>query len=130
MTGIQLPCNRVNRRFKTDFAAKIESDFFCIRATITNMSRSGLQFECEQMSLQLIMPNVSRPCSHLPIELHIHFQVPTPNRIHTNIDITCSLIYVRRLSQHSALAGCRFSHFDDASEINLLEYINNFAVPF
>lgn len=124
----QLECKRAAPRFKTNFTAKVESALFCIPATITNLSTSGLQLECELQSLQVIMPNINRPNPHRPIQFHIRFQVPTQLTAHANIDLICSLIYARRISQQKAVVGCEFVSFEQDSEEKLLNYINHFAI--
>lgn len=125
--GIHLQCKRGVPRFKTTFSAKAESEFFCISATVTNLSASGLQFECEHEALPTLMPNLTRPNSHLPIQFHIRFQVPTQTKAQTPIDLVCCLVHARRISHKTAAVGCQFSSFEGNSERDLLNYITYFG---
>ena len=123
-----LPLNQRNaQRFKTDFAAKVESEFFCIHARVTNISSGGLQLTCDFHALQEMMPNIKRPDRFLPIKFFVQFFVPTRQQEAAQIQIDCSLIYTRRAEENLAVVGCQFTHIDDLSGEALKDYLLHFA---
>lgn len=130
MNGNGPHCNRISPRFKTNFAARVETEHFCIPASITNVSSSGLQFECEHKTLFILMPNINRRDAHRPIQFHVRFKTPGLDKTLKDIDLICSVIYTRRINQQTAIVGCEFNSFEGDSEKNLLEYITHFGSTF
>ena len=127
MNGGLPPNQRKAPRYKADFAAKVEGEFFCISAHVTNISSGGLRLRCGFHGLQEIMPNIKRPNRHLPIEFKVAFAVPTQYKASVDITVSCAMVYTRRIKESTAIVGCQFTQIDDSSAKALENYIRHFA---
>lgn len=114
-------------RFKTNFSCSVETHDLLCSALITNLSKSGLQLECDHELMQALMPNIKRPSPHEPINLAIHFEVPTSYKDKVAIDLQCKIIYSRRLAQNRFFIGCMFSEFEHQCEAVLEDYLQHFG---
>ncbi len=114
-------------RFRTSFPCTVDAATSVANGVITNLSMSGLQLECDHSLMKALMPNIKRPTPHEPIELTIHFDVPTSHKDKEPIDLQCKIIYSRRLAQDTYLLGCAFCVFEHQSDEMLQNYLENFG---
>jgi PilZ domain len=114
-------------RFRTSFVCTVDTPTSAASGVITNLSMSGLQLECDHTLMKALMPNIKRPTPHKPIELTIHFGVPTSRKDKEIIDLHCKIIYSRRLAQDKYVLGCAFGAFEHQSDEMLQDYLEHFG---
>lgn len=114
-------------RFRTYFQAHLIGEQCEIEATVTNLSLSGLQLECGQQAISRLMPNKTKGNRQTPINIHVHFQVPTSSQSRADINLKCLIIYTRRQAQDRYLIGAQFSLFEHHCEVTLQDYIAHFG---
>lgn len=114
-------------RFRTDFVCTVDTTTCEADGVITNLSMSGLQLECDHSLMAALMPNIKRPTPHEPVELTIHFDVPTSRKDKETIDLQCKIIYSRRLAQDKYVLGCAFGEFENQCDEVLHDYLEHFG---
>lgn len=119
-------------RYKTQFVATLNSinshaQITEASATITNLSQSGLQLECEYDVISSLIPRVSPQDAGNPTGVHIHFQVPTSRTSRADINLECVIIYIRRLAQNRYLIGAQFKMFEHQCDADLEDYLHHFG---
>lgn len=114
-------------RFTVQLQVQISTEDLSAEGLITNISENGLQIECPHALLANLMPNITRPDPNSPVYFDLQFQVETTEQQHCNINLTCSVIYLRRKSQKIYILGCNFKEFLNDSSQQLANYIQNFA---
>ncbi len=117
-------------RFLTEIPAVIVSGEITADASIINISQHGLRIVCAHHLLTELMPNIAKPNSNDLVDINIQFQVETTRRQLSDIDLICSVIYVRRSTQENYILGCAFKEFSNNSDIDLSNFIQNFTTDF
>lgn len=118
---------RTEPRYRTHFKAIIENQTSRGEGLVTNLSMSGLQLSCSHSVMSALTPNIHRPAPRVPVQAHVHFQVPTSQKSRADIDLTCNVIYSRRLAQNQYVVGAHFGHFEHDSEQLLHDYLQHFG---
>lgn len=115
-------------RFTAQLPVQLSTKELTAEGLITNISESGLQIECPHALLTNLMPNIIRPDPNIPVYFDLHFQVETTEQQFCDINLICSVVYLRRKSQSIYILGCSFKEFQGDSSQQLADYIQNFAI--
>ena len=79
------------------------------RATITNLSRSGLRLEGNRQMLDTLFPNYQRQPAHMETWLTAEFAVPAGSGQHRPVTVQCRTVYIRQENSDTWQVGMAFS---------------------
>ena len=116
---------RHNPRLRTQLSAEIIAAEKSVTATITNLSCSGLQLECEQDLIDALMPDIKNPHPRQPLVINASFQFKKKGKRDAHIKLDCTIVYTRRLSQQRHILGCQFKIEGNESEKYLRSYLEH-----
>ncbi len=119
-------------RYKTQFSATLnnsneKTESTQTNATVTNLSLSGLQLECDHEVMSALIPRLPHKDSGNPIYVHALFQVPTSQKSRADIHVECLIVYTRRLAQNRYVIGTQFKEFENHCETELEDYLRHFG---
>ncbi|MAZ89031.1 MAG: hypothetical protein CL693_15495 [Cellvibrionaceae bacterium] len=119
-------------RYKAQFSAALsgshtDTENTQANATVTNLSLSGLQLECDHEVMSNLIPRVSQQDAGNPICIQVHFQVPTSQQSRADIDLECLIVYTRRVAQNRYLIGAQFKKFEHHCDADLEDYLRHFG---
>lgn len=114
---------RKHPRFDTQFPAEaIAVNGNRTRATITNLSRTGLRLEGDRQMLDTLFPGYRRQTGHAPTSLQISFSVPAGADRHLPVKAQCRLVYIRQATDDNWQIGMAFSNISNGNTA-LTEYL-------
>jgi len=108
---------RSHPRFDTRFPAEaISGNGRKTRATITNLSRSGLRLECTRKMIDDLFPDFNRQAGHTPSPLQVAFVIPDGSDNHLSVKVQCKSAYIRREKMDSWQIGMAITAIDAGNE--------------
>mgnify|MGYP003386088479 CR=1 FL=1 len=87
------------------------------QATIKTISRDGISLNCDQPTLQKLLPNTVSVSPKQPAKLDVSFT------LETNLEIVGDVICIRRLSKDTFQLDLRFSDLKPEIETEIDNYI-------
>lgn len=86
-----------------------------------NLSRSGIQMECQHQLIEQLS-NFKSNAGVFP-DFELEFGLPSSDESNKTIKSTCNVTYCRRQSQDSYLLGLNFISLAEQDERELVEYV-------
>ena len=108
-----------SRNFKASEASVLSGKGVHERASIKTISRDGICLNCDQATLQRLLPNTCSVSPKQPVKLEVSFKLENFLQIEANV------ICVRRLSKDTFQMEMRFDNLETACESEIDLYIEN-----
>lgn len=114
---------RKHPRFDTQFPAEVIAVYgHRTRASITNLSRTGLRLEGDRQMLKTLFPGYSMETGHAPTSLQVSFSVPAGPDHHHPVKARCRSVYIRQAGEDNWQIGMAFNDIATGSTA-LIEYL-------
>ncbi|ARU55947.1 type IV pilus assembly PilZ [Oleiphilus messinensis] len=103
---------RYHHRIRSEIEATllVDNEELC-STTIANISRAGIMIECNQKTLEDILPNQHQIAPKKPVQVEVEFNLPLSVYHEVSVKAYCNVIHTRRLSKNSYQIGLEFAHF-------------------
>ena len=113
---------RVSKRYEVELDSRIQVEEGTVYgAQVVNISSSGLQLQVSNQIIPYLMPNKERKFVLDTVSLDIDMTLPG---IENSTSIKLGIVYMRRISMHESVIGCRFEAFNQSSARDLEHYID------
>ncbi len=103
--------------YKANEASVLSEQGVHERTSIKTISRDGICLNCDQETLQRLLPNTASVAPKQAVKLEVSFKLENFLKIDANV------VYVRRLSKDTFQLELRFDHLSVESESEIDAYI-------
>ena len=94
---------------------------FCCE--LKDISRTGLQFTSGMQGLQTLLPHFLRDKWRHPVAFDIVFSVPTSQCSDVPVELSCVVVYCRRIKMDLFSIGAHFTEFKAGSDVILEDFL-------